>query len=339
MLLTTLAVPPVRADAPRSAAVSGPAAMSGPAGEAVAGLRPGMRLPSGARLSEVRRVGHRTIDVTLDSPALGTAGHARILLPPNFAAWRTRRWPTLYLLHGCCEPIPGWTEWTVHTDVERQTARYDALVVMPDGGTHGFYSDWWNGGRHGAPAWERFHLTELRQLVELGLRGGPQRAIAGLSMGGFGALSYAARHPGAFRAVASFSGLADSVSGAQNVLAVLEAFGADPTALWGDPVAQARIWRRHNPYDLAARLRSTPLYISAGNGTPGPLDPPGQEADPLESWIDPMNRRFVDQARAHGVRVTANLYGPGTHTWPYWERELRRSLPMLMGAVGAHRAG
>ena len=33
------------------------------------------------------------------------------------------------------------------------------------------------------------------------------------------------------------------------------------------------------------------------------------------------------------IPVTTDFYGPGTHTWPYWERELRRSLPILLGAL------
>src|SRR3712207_7246752 len=50
-----------------------------------------------------------------------------------------------------------------------------------------------------SPGWETFHLTELRQILERGLGAGDRRAIAGLSMGGFGAMSYAGRRPELFR--------------------------------------------------------------------------------------------------------------------------------------------
>ena len=69
---------------------------------------------------------------------------------------------------------------------------------MPEAGQVGFYSDW--RARSGGPSrWETFHLTELRQLLERDWRAGNRRVVAGLSMGGLGAMAYAARHPGMFR--------------------------------------------------------------------------------------------------------------------------------------------
>jgi hypothetical protein len=52
------------------------------------------------------------------------------------------RWPVLYLLHGCCDTYRSWTR---STDVAALTAHSDVLVVMPDGGKAGFYSDWLPG--------------------------------------------------------------------------------------------------------------------------------------------------------------------------------------------------
>ena len=46
-------------------------------------------------------------------------------------------------------------------------------------------------------------------------------------------------------------------------------------------------------------------------------------------------RAFVAAAKAHGVPVRADLYGPGVHDWPYWQRELHRALPQLLTAIGA----
>lgn len=132
----------------------------------------------------------RLVELVVRSPALDVG--VRLLLPKN---WARKRWPTLYLLHGCCTVGDGQVEWTTYSDVEAYTRDLDALVVMPEAGDVGFYSDWLDG-----PAWETFHLTELRRLLERRYRAGDDRAIAGLSMGGFGTLSYAARHPGMFKA-------------------------------------------------------------------------------------------------------------------------------------------
>src|SRR5262245_51144740 len=132
----------------------------------------------------------------------------RILVPAGYEGGRTR-YPVLYLLHGAGDTYATWTE---RTDVQELTAGLPLIVVMPDGGRDanaGFYSDWVDGSRQ----WETFHTRVLPRWVDRHFRTLPQRrhrAVAGLSMGGFGAMSYAARHRALFRAAASFSGAVDT---------------------------------------------------------------------------------------------------------------------------------
>ena len=133
----------------------------------------------------------RMRDLTIASPVLGATVKVRLLLPVRYAARPGVRWPVLYLLHGCCDTYQSWTR---STDVEALTAHSDVLVVMPDGGKAGFYSDWLTG-----PRWETFHLAELRRILERDYRAGPVMAVAGASMGGLGALAYAARTAGSCR--------------------------------------------------------------------------------------------------------------------------------------------
>lgn len=289
----------------------------------------------GARVIAEETVGPRIVDLTIDSPALGTTAKVRLLLPSRWSAKSARTWPVLYLLHGAWA---NYTIWTGNTDVEALTENTDVLVVMPAGGLGGYYSDWWNFGLGGTPGWETFHLTELRQILERGYRAGTQRAIAGLSMGGFGAMSYAARHPGMFAAAGSYSGAVHTQynppMGSSIIQAAASSDGRIPTALWGDPVLQRDIWAAHNPYDLAPLLRGTKLYVASGNGQPGPLDAGTALPDTVEQVIGEMSSVFVQRLRELGADVTANLYGPGTHNWPYWQRELHSSFPMLMKAIG-----
>ena len=292
----------------------------------------GVRADDGARVVASTAIGARTLDLTIESPALARTGKVRLLLPPDWSRRPHQRWPVLYLLHGCCDTYDSWTR---ETDVAALTSRTNVLVVMPEAGEVGMYSNWWNHGAGGPPAWETFHLREVRQIVERGYRAGTQRAIAGLSMGGIGAFGYPARNPGMFRAAASYSGLVHTRKDAAGLMDLVRQFGEDPLAVWGDPVRQRRIWAAHNPYDLAARLRGIPLYLSCGTGQPGPLDQPGTDPDGVEEFIHAENQEFTDRARRLGLRLDADLYGPGTHTWPYWERSLHRSFPMLMRAIGA----
>lgn len=266
----------------------------------------------------------RVRDVVVDSAAVGTPVPVRILVPAGFDAEPQRRWPVLLLLHGCCDSHESWTSYT---DLEEFSADLPGLVVMPSGGDVGFYSDWKAG-----PRWETFHLTELTAYLAREFRASDVRTVAGLSMGGLGALGYAARHPGMFRAVASFSGIAhtrlDAGTSAAYVGLAGE-YGADGRDLWGDPAADAGTWAEHNPYDLAPKLAGTPVYLSCGTGRPGPLDGPTAAPDRIEAELYPQNVALARRARAAGVEVTTRFYGAGTHTWPYWQRALHDAWPLL----------
>ena len=177
---------------------------------------------------------------------------------------------------------------------------------MPDAnadGIEGWYSDWYNCGDGGQPAWETFHLTELRQLLERNWQASDERVIAGLSMGGYGAITYAARHPDLFKAAASYSGVLDITDFSQ----------PSDIARWGGPATNAANWDEHDPIKLVPSLRAVPLYIAYGNGEPGPLDPAGTQQDDLEAWIGQGSDLFVAALEEAGIPATVNAYGPGTH--------------------------
>lgn len=286
----------------------------------------------GATVVREEQLSDRLVELGVRSEAVGREVGVRVLLPKDWKRSTHRKWPTLYLLHGCCDGDTGYRSWTDKTDVEAFTARANALIVMPEGGPAGYYSDWLSG-----PGWETFHLTELRRLLERKYRSSHDRVVAGLSMGGFGALSYAARNPGFFKAAASYSGVVHTTYQGKRstdlVQELIRFLGGDPKAIWGDPVVQAHIWAAHNPYDLAGRLRGIPVYLSTGNGEPGPLDPPGSGFDGLEQLLGEQNVAVADRLRTEHVHVVTDFYGPGKHTWPYWERALHRSFPLLMAAL------
>lgn len=273
----------------------------------------------------VHRLGERDLVLTVASPALGREGMVRVLLPEG---WRpgSGPWPVLYLLNGCCHA--DYDAWVTQGDAAGLTSGYPAIVVIPEGGEVGFYSDWREG-----PGWETFHLTEVRQLLERDYGAGNRRAVAGLSMGGFGAMSYAARHPGMFQAAASFSGMLNTRDGGDGVAWLLDRDGEDPADLWGAPGDPE--WAEHNPADLTARLRGVRLFVSCGDGSPGPLDPAGTARDGRETDLLRQAETFTERARSAGGAVTTDFYGAGTHNWPYWRRGLERALPMLMDSIGA----
>jgi len=265
--------------------------------------------PSEAAVVREQHVGPRTVDLTVRSPALRRNATVRLLLPDR----GTAPYPVLYLLHGCCDSYQSWTR---SGRVQREAALHDVLVVMPEGGQVGFYSDWRDG-----PGWETFHTRELPALLERRYNVGGPRAIAGLSMGGLGAIDYAARHPGTYVAAASFSGVLHPLADPKVWLGLFNAYIPDPLAVWGDPQKERATWAAHDPTELAPRLRGVRLYVSSGDG------------DRTEAIVGRETRAFVRALRGADVRVRTHLYRGGRHDWPYWRRELRRALPTLLGQV------
>ena len=285
----------------------------------------GQPADDGARVVKVQALGPRMRDLTIESPVVGTA-MVRLLLPSTFADEPTARFPVLYLLHGAAGE---YSDWTINTDVEALTRPTRLLVVMPAVTTSNLDGLDTNPENAGVATWETFHLVELLQLLERNWQAGENRAVAGLSMGGFGAVTYAGRHPDLFKALASYSGALDL----RGVTELLD----DPKNLagWGDLAAAVTNWGIYDPVKLMPRLRGTAIYLSCGNGTPGPLDSPERtDIDELEVFVSGGNDGFVAALKEAGIPAIVNAYGPGTHSYPYWERELHASLPMLLQALG-----
>lgn len=315
------------------------------------------------RLVSAKALDHRVTDLTLQSPAMQHDEHVNVLLPAGYDPHGTTRYPVLYLLHGA---LGGYMDWYADGDVEKLIGHRPLIVVMPDDGYDGSYSDWYGllDGQSGpVPAWETFHVDELIPYIEshyLVKAGRRNRFIAGLSSGGYGATHYAADHPGLFGAVGSFSGANDILEQYPFYPTVSEALwfatdapgeGPDAHCTWGDPYTQRVVWEDNNPTYLASNLRGTRLWLASGNGLPGPLDPspasnpgnPGQEAanaggvvaDGLvESEVWDMNKSFVRALDAARIPHTDYFYGDGTHSWPYWKRDLTRFLAWLAPYVG-----
>ena len=271
------------------------------------------------------------------TPALSGETNVRILLPSGYAAHPARRYPVLYLLHGCCDfDVPGSRAWTVHGEAEKATAGLGLIVVMPDGGRGGFYSDWYRNGLGGPPKWETYHLSQLLPWVDREFRTRANRrgrVIAGLSMGGFGAMKYAAIHPDWFVAAASFSGAVDTNNDSELLDALSALDGGGPGAVWGLRSVDETRWRGDNPVDLAENLRGLKLTLRTGNGEPGPYDDPNSGSDPIESSVHVATLNLHHTLGKLGIPHVFEDYGPGHHAWPYWARDLVRTLPDLMATL------
>lgn len=207
----------------------------------------------------------------------------------------------LYLLHGLSDDE---TIWTRHTSIERYATEQGMAVVMPRAG-RSFYIDETRGSDYGA-----FITEELPQLVGRFFCVSGRREetyVAGLSMGGYGALRWALDQPHRFAAAASLSGVLDVAHPtARHLLdqAVPHAF-PEGDLTGGDHDLFARLER----IDPVAGPR---LYIGCGT----------------EDFTHPSNRRFVQHARQAGWQPTVN-FEPGDHGWSYWDRAIQDVLRWL----------
>jgi S-formylglutathione hydrolase FrmB len=288
---------------------------------------------SGIQLIGSQRIDSRLTELTLSTPALAKPTHLRVLVPSGYRKQKPRRCPVLYLLHGA---FGDYRDWTDKGAAESITGRRKVIVVMPDGGQGGWYTDWVNRGQGGPPEWETFQVGQLIGWIDARYRtdrSRGERGIAGLSMGGFGAMSYAGRHPDLFSWAGSFSGAVDIVN-YPPVWAIIDleapVDGGLPGDQLGDPILDQANWRAHNPWDLAANLRNTTVVIDTGNGQPGPLDPPDKLFDPIELGVHDMSVSLHNRLVSLGIAHTWNDYGPGTHSWPYWQRDLSEAMPSMM---------
>ncbi len=269
-------------------------------------------------------------EICVRSTALNATATVLLITPPGWAVDTDRHWPVLYLLHGGDD---GPACWLDRTDIAARAAAVagGVLVVLPDGGRAGFYTGW---RRPGSPDWHRFHTVQLRTLLENRYGAGTSRAIAGVSMGGYGAVMYAARNPGMFRAAASYSGLLHTTRRGIPLLLryFLHSVGETANAMWGPRWRRRAVWAANDPYLVAERLAGTSVYIAAGDGTRVPGDPPAPGDRLLERLVAPTSRDLAARLAALGHPARTS-FGPGTHDWPCWQRELDRSWDLLTGAI------
>jgi S-formylglutathione hydrolase FrmB len=264
-----------------------------------------------------------------------------IWLPPSYASQPQKRYPVAYFLHGAQGDETNWL------NLGRLAATLDSLVaagtpemivVMPDG-DDSFYTTWnflgdWPGCRRNRPPnvepadaycvpWPHYDEYIARDLVEFidnryrTVAERRRRGIAGLSMGGYGAIALALSYPDVFSAAASFSGLLSPARGTGAVGAPAGRFDFDSVRksyapwLWSliQPAfgKDSASWAARDPATLAARLHSRrpsmmpALFVHCGN----------------EDFLLIQNRAFRDAMRTIGGLLVYEEH-VGGHSWDYW---------------------
>src|SRR5688572_9692538 len=189
-------------------------------------------------------VGDRVHVLTVKTDAFTEPTMVDVFLPTGYDADPKRRWPVTYVTAGT---MNNYNSFRAVLDGVELTEGYPSLIVSPDGNS-GYWSDWYNGGAFGPPAYETFVIDQLIPLIDARYRTSAVRAhrlVTGVSMGGYGAAMFAARHPDLFAGVASLSGATDSnlpyLAAAVSASSTFD--GGDPDAIYGPRATQEVRWR------------------------------------------------------------------------------------------------
>ena len=210
----------------------------------------------------------------LNSKILKSAVHYCVYLPASYDAGATQhpaqKYPVLYFLHGLGDneqTLFNSGGWTLLDDLRRQHKMGEFLIVAPEGGRT-FYIN----SADGSVRYSDFFLEEFVPLIETKYRigkGRNNRAISGISMGGYGALRFAFSHPEMFSAVSAQSAalITESPQELDTATRSGAPLGKMLAAVFGSPIEVAH-WKENSPFVLAQKnltaVRKLAIYFNCG---------------------------------------------------------------------------
>lgn len=295
----------------------------------------------GVRVTKTHWYTDRRVGIWIYSPAMGESIQVQILLARDWATRPDQSFPQLTMLDGM-RPQGDQSGWAVFTKVEDFFRDKNVNVVLPVGGDSSFYTNWQRPDHGIKYKWETFLTKEMPPVIEGSWRSTSERAIEGLSMGGTGAMTLAARNPGLYRFAGSFSGILQmSTPGMpQAIKYALTDGGFNSDNMYGP--ADNPAWAAHDPYVLAEKLRGTSLYIASGNGVSTKTDPPtgfpglssNYKGVGLEVLARETASHFSARLKSLGIPATTVNRTTGLHYWTYWEKDLVAAWPQAAQAIG-----
>ena len=277
------------------------------------------------------RAGDLEIGLEFESAALGAPMKYSVYLPDAYGSETDRRFPVIYLLHGYGGNEREWIErGSVDAILDRMIgagAIPPLIAVMPDG-AKGWYVD--SAGIGGPGDYETAIAHDLPAHVEAVYRAIPARegrAIAGLSMGGYGALRLAFFHPDTYAATASLSGALFEKVGIPGVeKPAADALGEAERwfhGAYGRPFNEA-IYMARNPFSAVAALARTAsppkILITTGD-------------DDYFKFYEGSAQMFLALRRA-GVAAEFRV-ADGGHEWSLWQAQFPEVLRFFADAFAA----
>lgn len=256
-------------------------------------------------------------DEKLDSKLMDREMPFRVILPMGYgdSANSAKRYPVIYLLHGLTGSHRNWTDLA---NLAEYAKTIEAVIVTPEG-ENGWYTD---GATGPNDKYESYIVKELIPEVDRRFRTLAERksrAMAGLSMGGYGAIKFGIKYPELFTVVGSFSGALGAASFPVNERS--PASMRSLTVIFG--AADSKTRQNNDIFKMvreitAEEVKALPfLYIDCGT----------------EDFLFQNNRDFIDllieKKIPHEYRQL-----PGGHNWPYWNKQVQEFLALAEGIFG-----
>jgi putative tributyrin esterase len=261
--------------------------------------------------------------LAIPSAAMRKTYRAAVVLPASYAKNKKASYPVLYLLHGAWGHFGDWLNQTPDKLLLHRLAdEYNLIIVNPEGETFSFYLD--------SPVspdsqFETYLTKEVIPAIDQHYRTVADRrgrVIAGLSMGGHGALYLSARHPDLYCAAGSMSGALD-----------LHSFNRKLSP--ADAAARVKLWapvlgsETEHPERFAANSVLSLVDQMTRNALPLIIDC-GVEDGLLEINRE-VHRRLVYSNTPHDYTER-----PGGHTWAYWQNALPYQVLFLTNVLQAN---
>jgi S-formylglutathione hydrolase FrmB len=249
------------------------------------------------------------LTVELNSKLMARSMPYRVILPSGYHAREkaTERYPVIYLLHGLSGHFDNWTN---KTKLAEYAAGFGYIIVTPEGGD-GWYTD---SASVPNDRYETYITDELIPEIDKKYRTVADRngrAIAGLSMGGYGAFKFGLKYPEKFVLAGSFSGALGATSlNEKNAGAWIT---KSITSVFGSESSETR--RANDIFRIvgempAEKTKQLPfLYFDCGT----------------EDFLAANNREFMQLLVEKKIRHEYRQL-PGGHNWIYWDAQVREFL-------------
>lgn len=259
-------------------------------------------------------VAARVESVKFESKLVGRPLPYHVVLPPLYDAPESRavRYPVIYLLHGLGGGADNWV--SARARLAQHAAAHRFIIVTPEG-RDGWYTD---SATVAADKFETYILAELIPDVERRYRAIPARdarAVAGLSMGGYGALKFGVKHPQTFALAASLSGAFGAASWDADdpgTLAFIKPSIARTYGAMGSPTRAANDLFKLFAALPPERFPALPfIYFDCGT------------EDFLINSNRALSELLLKRKIPHEYRQL-----PGSHSWPYWDAQVQEVLKL-----------